>query len=104
MGGAGAVYEAFLRACTKTGIFGFLAAFIAGFLAYGLALAAATILLKWLLVQQMQAGVHKCAASHSLPCLKPRPCASAWMPIGQICLLRNSDDHSHGLGGPDATW
>ena len=60
MGGAGAGYEAFLRACTKTGIFGFLAAFIVGFLAYGLALTLATIVLKWLIVQQMHAGVHKC--------------------------------------------
>ncbi|KAK9904717.1 hypothetical protein WJX75_001194 [Coccomyxa subellipsoidea] len=59
MGGAGAGYEAFLRACTKTGIFGFLAAFIVGFLAYGLALTLATIVLKWLIVQQMHAGVHK---------------------------------------------
>lgn len=84
MGGAGAVYEAFMRACTKTGIFGFLAAFIAGFLAYGLALAAATILLKWLLVQQMQAGVHKCAASHSLPCLSRGLVLSHDYPLDQF--------------------
>ncbi|CAL8464659.1 g4194 [Coccomyxa elongata] len=59
MGGAAAGYSALIRACTKTGIFGFLAAFVAGFLVYGLALTIATILLKWLIVQQMRAGTHK---------------------------------------------
>lgn len=59
MGGAGEGWAAFMRACTKTGMFGFLAAFIAGFLVYGCALTTATILLKWLTIQQMQAGVHK---------------------------------------------
>ncbi len=61
MGGAGAGFDTFIRACTKTGIFGFLAAFVAGFLVYGMALTIATILLKWLIVQQMRAGTHKCA-------------------------------------------
>ncbi len=76
MGGAAAGYSALIRACTKTGIFGFLAAFVAGFLVYGLALTIATILLKWLIVQQMRAGTHKCAAAIP-PCCPYTLCASA---------------------------
>lgn len=52
-------YGMFMRACTRTGLFGFLVAFIAGFLVYGACLTAATILLKWIVVGKVPAGVHK---------------------------------------------
>ncbi len=54
-------YGIFVRACTRTGLFGFLIAFIVGFLAYGACLTVATILIKWIVVGKVPAGVHKYA-------------------------------------------
>lgn len=52
-------YGLFIRACTRTGLFGFLIAFIAGFLVYGAALTLATLALKWIVIGRAKAGVHK---------------------------------------------
>ena len=67
LGGIANGLEIFKRACTRAGLFGFLLAFILGFLAYALALTAATVLLKWVLVGRMPAGVHRCEAAPSSP-------------------------------------
>jgi hypothetical protein len=69
-------YDIFVRACTQTGLFGFLFAFITGFLVYGAALVTATILLKWIVFGRVPAGVHKyvtpplCQKHTRLPVLK----------------------------------
>lgn len=77
LGGVGNGLEIFKRACTRAGLLGFLLAFILGFLAYAVALTAATVLLKWILVWRMPAGVHKCAPPPSLSsgptCLRSAP-------------------------------
>ena len=52
-------FELFRRACTKAGLFGFLVAFVTGFLVYGAALTAGTLLLKWAIIGRAKAGVHK---------------------------------------------
>ena len=52
-------YGLFIRACTRTGLFGFLVAFIAGFLVYGAALTLTTLALKWIVIGRAKAGVHK---------------------------------------------
>ena len=71
MGGAWGGLDLFLAACKRAGLFGFLLAFILGFMVYGAALTAATVALKWLIIGRMPAGVHKCACSlaHPPPCM-----------------------------------
>ena len=69
LGGVSNGLEIFRAACTRAGLLGFLLAFICGFLAYALALTAATVLLKWILVGRMRPGVHKCALSLPLSVL-----------------------------------
>ena len=49
----------FRRACTRAGLFGFLVAFMAGFLVYGAALTAGTLVLKWAIIGRAKAGVHR---------------------------------------------
>jgi hypothetical protein len=51
----------FARAATAYGIFGVLFAFVIAYAAYGFALAAAAVLIKWILVGRVKAGVHKYA-------------------------------------------
>ena len=52
----------FRRACTRAGLFGFLVAFMAGFLVYGAALTVGTLVLKWAIIGRAKAGVHKYAS------------------------------------------
>lgn len=62
----------FRRACTRAGLFGFLVAFMAGFLVYGSALTAGTLVLKWAIIGRAKAGVHKyasCAHDIKIPIL-----------------------------------
>ncbi len=44
------------------GLFGFLVAFMAGFLVYGAAPTAGTLALKWAIIGGAKAGVHRCAS------------------------------------------
>ena len=67
MGGAWGGMSLFMAACKRAGLFGFLLAFILGFMVYGAALTAATVLLKWLVIGRMPAGVHKCAPTRAAP-------------------------------------
>jgi hypothetical protein len=52
-------YDLLRRACTRSGLFGFLAAFIAGFLVYGAALMLGTLALKWIVIGRAKVGVHR---------------------------------------------
>jgi hypothetical protein len=83
MGGAWSGMELFVRACTRAGLFGFLIAFILGFMVYGAALTAATVLLKWLVIGRLPAGVHKCAAQ-LLPCMHAC-CTEVKVPEETLC-------------------
>ena len=51
----------FRRAATDVGVFGFLVAFMAGFFVYGAGLTVFTLVLKWIVVGRVKAGVHRWA-------------------------------------------
>ena len=72
----------FRRACTRAGLFGFLVAFMSGFLVYGAALTAGTLVLKWAIIGRAKAGVHKYASY----AYKPRRALSCFA-SGKIALL-----------------
>jgi hypothetical protein len=63
----------FARAATAYGIFGVLFAFVIAYAAYGFTLAAAAVLIKWILVGRVKAGVHKYAYPEAL-CVMCRRC------------------------------
>ena len=59
MNGAGNGQHFFMRAATRLGIVGVLVAFAIGYIVFGVLLTVASTIMKWVIVNRAQPGVHR---------------------------------------------